>query len=127
MTSRILKSIFYSSLMLGSALFLQGCQDQPQSDHVAVSGGLIQGQQQGRVIAYKGIPYAAPPVGNLRWRAPQPVTKWQGVKVLENYAPDCMQKPFAGDAAPLATTPSEDCLYLNVFKPANTVIAFTLL
>jgi len=119
MTSRILKSIFYSSLMLGSALFLQGCQDQPQSDHVAVSGGLIQGQQQGRVIAYKGIPYAAPPVGNLRWRAPQPVTKWQGVKVLENYAPDCMQKPFAGDAAPLATTPSEDCLYLNVFKPAK--------
>mgnify|MGYP001388632686 FL=1 len=63
MTSRILKSIFYSSFILGSAVFLQGCQEQPQSDHIAVTGGLIQGQKEGRFIAYKGIPYAAAPVG----------------------------------------------------------------
>ena len=119
MTSRILKSIFYSSFLLGSAVFLQGCQEQPQSDHIAVTGGLIQGQKEGRFIAYKGIPYAAAPVGELRWRAPQPVPKWQDVKVLNDYAPDCMQKPFAADAAPLTTTPSEDCLYLNVFKPTK--------
>ena len=56
----------------------------------------------------------------LRWRAPQPATPWTGVRDAIEYQHDCMQLPFPSDAAPLGTAPSEDCLYLNVWKPAQT-------
>ena len=72
----------------------------------------------GDVAAYKGIPFAAPPVGDLRWKAPQPVKPWTAALAADHYAADCMQKPFGGDAAPLGTPPAEDCLYLNVWTPA---------
>ncbi|MFM9701321.1 carboxylesterase family protein, partial [Streptomyces europaeiscabiei] len=60
-----------------------------------------------------------PPVGDNRWRAPQPVAAWQGVRAATTYAADCAQAPFPPDAAPVRTVPSEDCLYLNVGKPAS--------
>ena len=81
--------------------------------------GVVRGSVQDGVIAFNGIPFAAPPVGDLRWRAPQPATAWQGVRSASEYGPDCMQLPFVSDAAPLVGTPSEDCLYLNVWKPAK--------
>jgi para-nitrobenzyl esterase len=82
-----------------------------------VEGGLVSGVVADGVVAYKGIPYAAPPVGDLRWRAPQPVTPWTGVRAADAYGHDCMQEPFPSDAAPLGTPPAEDCLYLNVWAP----------
>lgn len=90
-----------------------------QSAQAKLDSGRIQGSVIDGVIAYKGIPFAAPPVGALRWRAPQPVTPWTGVKQTTAYAPDCMQVPFPSDAAPLGTTPAEDCLYANVWLPAD--------
>jgi para-nitrobenzyl esterase len=69
-------------------------------------------------VAYKGVPYAAPPVGERRWKAPQPPKPWTEVRSASQYANDCMQNPFGGDAAPLGTPPAEDCLYLNVWTPA---------
>jgi para-nitrobenzyl esterase len=81
--------------------------------------GLVRGSESDGVIAFRGIPFAAPPVGPLRWRAPQPAAAWSGVRDATQYGADCMQKKFPPDAAPLATTPSEDCLYLNVWKPAG--------
>ena len=69
------------------------------------------------VASYKGIPFAAPPVGDLRWRAPQPPKAWTALCVADKYAHDCMQNPFPSDAAPLGTPPDEDCLYLNVWTP----------
>lgn len=86
---------------------------------VTVAAGKLQGVAGARVEAFKGIPFAAPPVGELRWRAPQPAAPWQGVRQAAAFGHDCMQQPFAGDDAPLATTPSEDCLYLNVWRPAH--------
>jgi len=80
--------------------------------------GALQGVESDGVIAFKGIPFAAPPVGDLRWRATQPAAAWDGVRAATQYGPDCMQKPFPSDAAPLGTTPAEDCLYLNVWRPA---------
>ena len=80
--------------------------------------GPVTGVVAGDVAAYKGIPFAAPPVGDLRWKAPQPVKPWTAVRAADHYAADCMQKPFGGDAAPLGTPPAEDCLYLNVWTPA---------
>lgn len=82
--------------------------------------GQVRGALEGGIASWKGIPFAAPPVGPLRWRAPQPAAKWQGVRDATAYGNDCMQQPFGGDAAPLGTPPAEDCLYLNVWKPAGT-------
>ncbi len=85
---------------------------------VRIETGPIQGQAADGVIAFKGIPYAQPPVGALRWRAPQPVAPWTAVRAATQFGADCMQHPFGGDAAPLGVTPAEDCLYLNVWRPA---------
>jgi para-nitrobenzyl esterase len=86
---------------------------------VTVDTGRLEGSSADGVLSWKGIPFAAPPVGALRWRAPQPAATWQGVRDAEAYGNDCMQVPFPSDAAPLGTPPAEDCLYLNVWRPAN--------
>jgi para-nitrobenzyl esterase len=82
-----------------------------------VDGGAVRGNVADGVAMFKGIPYAAPPVGPLRWRAPQPVTRWSGARAATNFGSDCMQVPFPSDAAPLGTPPAEDCLYMNVWQP----------
>jgi para-nitrobenzyl esterase len=69
------------------------------------------------VLSWKGIPFAAPPVGDLRWSAPKLAPAWKEVRPADAYANDCMQEPFPSDAAPLGTPPAEDCLYLNVWAP----------
>ena len=86
---------------------------------VKIDSGLVQGSPEKGITAFKGIPFAAPPVGNLRWRPPQPVAKWKGVRSATQYGSDCAQLPFPSDAAPLGTPPSEDCLYVNVWTPAR--------
>jgi para-nitrobenzyl esterase len=86
---------------------------------VAIDSGRIRGATAEGVAAWKGIPFAAPPVGPLRWRAPQPVVRWSAVKDASAYGHDCMQLPFPSDAAPLGTPPAEDCLYANVWAPAG--------
>ncbi|MGI4732959.1 MAG: carboxylesterase/lipase family protein [Janthinobacterium lividum] len=89
----------------------------PRTD-VVVDAGVARGTDDGQVLSWKGIAFAAPPIGPLRWRAPQPVATWTGVKDASAYGHDCMQVPFPSDAAPLGTPPAEDCLYLNVWRPA---------
>ncbi len=98
------------------------------SDTISVEGGMISGVKSSAtdVIAYKGIPFAAPPVGDLRWKAPQPVIPWQGVKSCDAFGPSPMQ----GKPVPfMVYTPeflipekpiSEDCLYLNVWTKAHS-------
>ncbi|PSJ39728.1 carboxylesterase/lipase family protein [Allosphingosinicella deserti] len=84
---------------------------------VAIDSGRIRGISENGVKSWKGIPFAAPPVGPLRWRAPEPVARWAGVKDATAYGHDCMQLPFPSDAAPLGTEPAEDCLVMNVWAP----------
>jgi para-nitrobenzyl esterase len=81
---------------------------------VKVEGGIIQGTVTEDLTIYKGIPFAAPPVGDLRWKAPQPAPKWEGIKLTMEYAPAAFQggKPPSGK--------SEDCLYLNIWTPAKS-------
>ncbi|UAK23601.1 carboxylesterase/lipase family protein [Sphingomonas nostoxanthinifaciens] len=86
---------------------------------VKTGSGTVRGQSADGVTSFLGIPFAAAPVGALRWQPPRPAPRWQGVRDAQAYAADCMQKPFPSDAAPLGTTPAEDCLYLNVWKPAS--------
>ncbi|MGZ5848782.1 MAG: carboxylesterase/lipase family protein [Ramlibacter sp.] len=87
---------------------------------VATDNGKVRGSVEHGVAAWLGIPFAAPPVGELRWRAPQPAAAWDGVREATAYGNDCMQLPFPSDAAPLGTPPAEDCLYLNVWKPVKS-------
>jgi para-nitrobenzyl esterase len=86
---------------------------------VRIETGALQGTRDHGIDAFKGIAFAAPPVGALRWRSPQPAAAWTGVRDASQYGADCMQKPFPSDAAPLGTAPAEDCLYANVWKPAR--------
>ena len=83
--------------------------------------GLIQGIGEGRVRLWRGIPYAQPPVGELRWRAPRPMTPWQGIRQATQYGPASWQnKDYCtemGGGDPGAF--SEDCLYLNVWAPSD--------
>jgi para-nitrobenzyl esterase len=89
-------------------------------DVVTVDGGQLSGTSADGVRVFKGIPFAAPPVGALRWKAPQPVAAWSGVRSADTFAAQCMQQPYAA-GSPYFTPPSptsEDCLYLNVWTAA---------
>jgi len=87
---------------------------------VKVEGGLLQGALEDGLTVYRGVPFAVPPVGALRWRAPGTAVKWQGVRPAAKFGPQCMQG--AGNPADAAQGPgmSEDCLYLNVWTPAKS-------
>jgi len=87
---------------------------------VQSQNGLLSGLMGSGAEAFLGIPYAKPPTGKLRWRAPQPASHWTGKRDSTVFAHDCMQNIFAADAAPLRTEPSEDCLYLNVWRPIGS-------
>jgi para-nitrobenzyl esterase len=71
------------------------------------------------VRAYKGLPYAAPPTGTLRWREPQPVVPWNGVRATDRFGPNCLQPKMFNDIDPFTPAMSEDCLYLNVWTAAK--------
>jgi para-nitrobenzyl esterase len=86
---------------------------------VSVTGGRIEGVHADGVTSFKGIPFAAPPVGNMRWRAPQPVRRWADIKQADHFAPACVQ-PVQSNVAGRRPTFSEDCLYLNVWTPAKS-------
>jgi len=86
----------------------------------AVAQGTLRGTVEGGLSVYRGIPFAAPPLGALRWRAPQPAAAWTGVRPADTFAPECEQS-LLGPAAGPAPAMSEDCLYLNVWTPAKSV------
>ncbi|HWO01478.1 MAG TPA: carboxylesterase/lipase family protein [Blastocatellia bacterium] len=90
-------------------------------DTIKVDGGLISGTAADGVRSFKGVPFAAPPVGELRWKAPQPVVAWEGVRKCEAFGPECPQALYP--AGSMYYSPpqkqSEDCLYLNVWTAAK--------
>jgi len=98
---------------------------------VRAEGGELQGVVADGVESFKGIPFAAPPVGDLRWRPPQPAAPWAGVRQAAEFGADCMQgrggpPPAPAPGAPPARVPSEDCLFLNVWRPAGAAAAAKL-
>ena len=111
----LLKQVVFAAIAMLAVPAMLG-----QTGIVSTDSGKIQGATEGSVESFKGVPFAAPPVGELRWRAPQPAKVWSDVRKATTYSADCMQVPFPSDAAPLGTAPAEDCLYLNVWRPAGT-------
>ena len=87
---------------------------------VKTENGILEGMNESGIRTFKGVPFAAPPVGNLRWREPQPVQNWTGVRKADKFGPRAMQLPIFGDMSFRSDGVSEDCLYLNVWTPAKT-------
>jgi para-nitrobenzyl esterase len=89
---------------------------------VRIDSGLVQGVRGGdsSIRVFRGIPYAAPPVGELRWREPRPVSPWEGVRSADRFGPRPMQARIYSDMVFRDDGPSEDCLYLNVWTPAKS-------
>jgi len=101
------------------AVFLTGALSQitlAQIQTAKVTGGEVEGVVTDEISIFKGIPFAAPPVGDLRWKAPAPVQAWTGIKKADAFGLACMQAAGSmGNTAPVG----EDCLYLNVWTPAK--------
>jgi para-nitrobenzyl esterase len=97
-----------------------GTMSADQVAKVSIDEGRLEGSVQNDVATFKGVPFAEPPVGALRWRPPQSMKTWKGVREATSYGHDCMQLPAPSEAAPAGTTtPNEDCLYLNVWAPVH--------
>lgn len=95
-------------------LFFTDCSKSQQLSTVKVESGLVQGTSEEELTIFKGIPFAAPPVSDLRWRTPQPASKWDTVLQADKFAPGPIQ---AWDSP---SGKSEDCLYLNIWTPAKS-------
>ena len=90
-----------------------------QTNQVKTANGIVEGvRETSGIYSFKGIPFAAPPVGNLRWKEPQPVKNWNGVRKAHDFAPRAMQPPIFSDMIFRSNGISEDCLYLNVWTSA---------
>lgn len=86
-----------------------------------ISNGTLEGTTGASGIqAYRGIPFAAPPIDDLRWQPPQSVENWSGVRNAKQFGPRCVQSPVFNDMVFRSTGMSEDCLYLNVWTPARS-------
>lgn len=114
----IMKKQFFITL---AAMFLTigaSAQDAPQAQ---TGNGILEGINESGIKVFKGVPFAAPPVGNLRWAAPQPVQKWDGIRKADEFGPNPMQENVFGDMMFGTKKMSEDCLYLNIWTPAKTM------
>ena len=108
------------SLLAAAVVFVAVEPAQSQVSTAKVTGGEVQGAVAGNVASFKGIPFASPPVGELRWKAPQPIKAWSGVKKVDAFAPGCMQDARLATMLGGPQDFSEDCLYLNVWTGAKS-------
>ncbi|MBL7826793.1 MAG: carboxylesterase family protein [Saprospiraceae bacterium] len=86
---------------------------------VQTASGTVRGVHFGNIDNFKGIPFAAPPTGPLRWRPPQPPKQWDGVLEASQFGADCAQTGWPPKPGSIAVGSSEDCLYLNIWRPAG--------
>lgn len=116
------KNIKTMAAIVLAIMALASCQSKKELGlQVLTQQGLIEGlaDEQGELKMYLGVPFAAAPVGDLRWRAPQPVAPWEGVREAKDFGPDPMQHNVFGDMNFRGNGRSEDCLYLNIWTPAK--------
>ena len=107
-------------IILGSALYAQQNDgNNSEAPMVKTASGIVLGITDGEVSIFKGLPYAAPPVGEHRWRPPQPVKPWEGVRDASEFCANCAQAGWGAAPGTISEGSSEDCLYLNVWLPAG--------
>jgi para-nitrobenzyl esterase len=108
--------------LLISAQLLSVGYSQPEETmlRVQTANGTLEGTNESGIHSFKGVPFAQPPVGDLRWKEPQPVINWTGVRKADKFGPRAMQLPVFGDMNFRSNGVSEDCLYLNVWTPAQS-------
>ena len=92
---------------------------QTQAPPVTINTGAIAGVAEGELTVFRGIPYAAPPVGPLRWKAPQPALRWSGVRAARSFGAACPQDSAHKESWAQVGPMSEDCLFLNVWRPSK--------
>src|SRR5262245_54266179 len=111
-----------NKLFLLIVILLNAVAATPAADLVKTANGIVEGRgvQPSGVRIFRGIPFAQPPTGDLRWREPQPVQNWEGVRAAREFGPRCMQAPIFDDMRFRSNGVSEDCLYLNVWTPAKS-------
>ena len=107
--------------MILSLAFLLPTMGLMAQTQVKTAEGILEGKDLSGIHVFKGVPFAAPPVGNLRWKAPQPAQKWEGVRMAKEFGPNPMQEALFGDMNFGTKENSEDCLYLNIWTPAKTM------
>lgn len=108
-------------LLLLVILFVSTISKAQDGPRAMVAEGILEGTFESGVKVFKGVPFAAPPIGDLRWRAPQPAKHWNGVRKAQKFGPDPMQENIYGDMIFCADSRSEDCLYLNIWTPSKTM------
>lgn len=114
---RIPKSVAFAIAALAFQATLAAQAPKP----VRTQSGLVQGAIEDGIAVYRGIPFAAPPLGDLRWRAPQQPAAWTSVRNAAKFAPACIQAPIVNrDLGMDPVQTSEDCLYLNIWTPAKS-------
>lgn len=109
---------FKACLAAALATLAVGLPSRASAAPTGTESGLIEGVERDGVRAFKGIPFAAPPIGPLRWRAPAPPAPWSGIRQADTFSPICMQPGAYPDDAPPEPM-SEDCLCLNIWAPAD--------
>jgi len=118
------KRSMFRNVILLFAIFvaktLQGQSSESTAPKVKTASGMVRGVTEGDVAIFKGIPFAAPPVGEFRWRPPQPVKNWEGELDAGKFGPNCAQAGWGAKPGTISEGSSEDCLYLNVWKPASS-------
>lgn len=115
-----MKTLFTFFLIFGFINPFASAKQVAQQPQVQVKNGVLQGIDDSGVRIFKGIPFAKPPVGKRRWKAPQPAEQWNGVKKANQFGPRCMQRRIYGDMRFRSDGVSEDCLYLNIWTPAKS-------
>lgn len=98
-------------------MMLAGCAKQLPENQVKTQQGILEGVVEDGIRVFKGVPFAQAPVGDLRWKEPQPMQPWEGVRDAKQFGDDPMQPNVFGDMNFLGSKRSEDCLYLNVWAP----------
>ncbi|WP_113066116.1 carboxylesterase family protein [Oleiagrimonas sp. MCCC 1A03011] len=110
-------------VVLGMASLATGLAIAATPPHATVQTGVLEGRRMQvdgvNLNVFQGIPYAAPPTGTRRWKPPQPAAHWNGVRQATAFGPRCMQRSIFSDMRFRSNGMSEDCLYLNVWAPAN--------